>query len=765
MGNFKVKRNRDAYAAIKGFVYQVDTTIERWLEIKADEILELERGEDIDVVQFALQSGDYEECQRRLEQIKERNDNLTLGQPYARSALASFYEHYQENSALNLVFRYITNAKIGIERSSSLPAKFSLISAWQQIYDKSIDDVQATTYVKAIGASLKKSKKPKELNKETWNSFKGFINSSTGVTLLEFIRQVEWLTRQTEPGEQSDILRQKIVGQYKLSDAKAQIIYWCLFCYVFKLLTKDGLKQLTAKELEEQIASPVFNANDQVLFNRLTDRLLEYGIKIEEIEKRLNETEIKTDVNSIRISSLEQTVSEQNFVAEIDFEDLHQACRRVTLASAKLIIDEQKPIVRQQFRAEIRDFINKDLRYSVAVGASGVGKSTALASEALHLLAQGWTVLLFALPPGNNFTLDDYAAKQVKRQLTLEPQNLEWSQIIKPWQPDNQEFKENSKGLVILLDGLESADPEHLAAQLTVLHGSIATASLRNVKIILSCRATEFERYLQNQSSPFLVKAEDWRGSNRGYATSEITDFTTSELDEALTAVGADELLFFRQPNDKVNSHLASLRELLKHPGTFEHYANLRAREGVLSLQNETWSSLIERRVKYALEDVARQTRQNPEEIRKELITFTEACRRQNLREFALDYERIKNEFPAWFNKRADTGNTIYSSLLSCGVLFEQSAADDKKQVAFRVTDAGAYLLSFELEEEIRQTAEPDILKEIVKKWLDQSRSFSPTTDAILALIDRLSFPPYSRQLFSLLETLLSSRQYFRSLT
>ena len=42
--------NRDAWSTIRGFVYQVDLTILRWLHLKDNEILELEKGEDIDVI-------------------------------------------------------------------------------------------------------------------------------------------------------------------------------------------------------------------------------------------------------------------------------------------------------------------------------------------------------------------------------------------------------------------------------------------------------------------------------------------------------------------------------------------------------------------------------------------------------------------------------------------------------------------------------------------------------------------------------------------
>ena len=52
-----------------GFKYQVDLTILRWLRLQPEQTLELERGEDIDVVTRAL-SGPTDEQERVLEQVK-----------------------------------------------------------------------------------------------------------------------------------------------------------------------------------------------------------------------------------------------------------------------------------------------------------------------------------------------------------------------------------------------------------------------------------------------------------------------------------------------------------------------------------------------------------------------------------------------------------------------------------------------------------------------------------------------------------------------
>ena len=52
---FKLARtNRNAWPAIRGFVYQVDLSILRWLELGDDDALELECGEDIDKIIPAL---------------------------------------------------------------------------------------------------------------------------------------------------------------------------------------------------------------------------------------------------------------------------------------------------------------------------------------------------------------------------------------------------------------------------------------------------------------------------------------------------------------------------------------------------------------------------------------------------------------------------------------------------------------------------------------------------------------------------------------
>lgn len=127
---FSPLRDRDAWSTIRGYVYQVDFTIQRWLELSADQILELECGEDIDVVGLAL-TAEEEERDRLLEQVKHRDSSLTLRRPESITAIACFVEHLQENPNANLVFQFTTNAKIGRERSSPRPERIPAIEGWE----------------------------------------------------------------------------------------------------------------------------------------------------------------------------------------------------------------------------------------------------------------------------------------------------------------------------------------------------------------------------------------------------------------------------------------------------------------------------------------------------------------------------------------------------------------------------------------------------------------------------------------------------------
>ena len=69
--------DRDASASIRGYVFQIDRTIDRWLTLSPDQSLGLERGENIDLVSRLLSADGTTEAETRLlEQIKYRGTSV-----------------------------------------------------------------------------------------------------------------------------------------------------------------------------------------------------------------------------------------------------------------------------------------------------------------------------------------------------------------------------------------------------------------------------------------------------------------------------------------------------------------------------------------------------------------------------------------------------------------------------------------------------------------------------------------------------------------
>lgn len=129
---FVTERDRDAWAVIRGYVYQVDLTITRWLELQSGQILELERGEDIDLIGQSLATA-LDPDKRLLEQIKHRMQPVSLRTASVIIALACAVEHRNANPELNLEFRYTTNAQITTERVSLINPSGAALTMWEEI--------------------------------------------------------------------------------------------------------------------------------------------------------------------------------------------------------------------------------------------------------------------------------------------------------------------------------------------------------------------------------------------------------------------------------------------------------------------------------------------------------------------------------------------------------------------------------------------------------------------------------------------------------
>jgi hypothetical protein len=174
---------RDAKASIRGYVYQVDVSILRWLTLGEGEILELECGEDIDIIQDEIAKG----RSRILEQIKVSGTKLTLNSPGPKASLVNFRKHLLANPTQRLAFRYVTTAEITAERPSRFSDGAAGIVVWQELRNQSIPGDILAVRLSGIRQILGTAVKPPDIREADWNEFTQFLRESSDLKLLRFV--------------------------------------------------------------------------------------------------------------------------------------------------------------------------------------------------------------------------------------------------------------------------------------------------------------------------------------------------------------------------------------------------------------------------------------------------------------------------------------------------------------------------------------------------------------------------------------------------
>lgn len=306
---FKEIANRDAWSTIRGFVYQVDLTILRWLSLKDNEILELEKGEDIDLINRDIQN---KETSRELGQIKYRESKISLNQELTLEILFNFFIHKQNNPSHKIFFRFITNTKYTTERPALFIDGKAGIEAWMEIFksdtigldDERLKIIKNHLKLKIEEKIISNPTKIKEDQKEdqkNWNDFNNFIEDSN--LFLKFIKDFEWSVGNDDSINISDSIKAEITKSIDITDSTtSEIIYPRLFLFVFKLLTNAGLKKLESSELKIQLSLPELNAGDNELLQFIKETFCQF-------EVRVNLLEENTIINTNQISKLVDDVN------------------------------------------------------------------------------------------------------------------------------------------------------------------------------------------------------------------------------------------------------------------------------------------------------------------------------------------------------------------------------------------------------------------------------------------------------------------------
>ncbi|KOR36820.1 hypothetical protein AM228_10570 [Planktothricoides sp. SR001] len=317
MSSFNVPRDRDAWSTIRGYVYQVDLTIQRWLYLEPNQILEIERGEDIDIVTTALIAGSEEERNRLLEQVKHREKSLTLRTPEAIAAIANFLDHCQTNPRAEIIFQFTTNTKVGKERPSPLPKQIPAIEAWELLRSGKVEEENRSKLITGIREILKSVKKPGDLHENTWQKFSDFIKTATDETFFELIYKFYWNTKAPDAKSLKSILQEKLLNRGKAIDVlQAKEQYHRLFWYVFSRLSQSGIKQLTLKELDTQLTLPSLNDTDSKTLENFKNWFDELDNRVTNLEQVQEEDQQL--LNSLKVE-VQQLAKQQGIEGSISY--------------------------------------------------------------------------------------------------------------------------------------------------------------------------------------------------------------------------------------------------------------------------------------------------------------------------------------------------------------------------------------------------------------------------------------------------------------
>lgn len=286
---FSTPRERDARATIRGYVYQVELTIARWLDIQAEEQLELERGEDIDLVSSAVTAHGNEQ-ERILEQVKHLESvSVTLHSAQVLAALANFHTHRVANPSISLQLRFTTNAERGRERNSSFPENIRGLDVSEAIRLGTLQDPPLNIALAGIRTLLLRDRPPEKLPQAMWQSFQDFVKQTSDEELHRFIQACEWSTGTTEARALQPLIQQRLQDEYHVvDDRQAEELYARLFLYVFRLLSQQGRKILTVEEREKQLAMPTLSASDHMELELLKDMHRKMEERVSELEHRID---------------------------------------------------------------------------------------------------------------------------------------------------------------------------------------------------------------------------------------------------------------------------------------------------------------------------------------------------------------------------------------------------------------------------------------------------------------------------------------------
>ena len=371
--DFLTNPRRDAHATFAGFVFQVNVTILRWLNLKPGQHLELEAGEDIDLIQKgAADSGSKDK--RLLEQLKEQpSRSLTLRSADALEAIANFCSHRRSNPGAELAFRFLTTTTIGRERDWT--GALSAIETWERVRAVQMDAAECAAAINEIQTFLLSCPRPSSVSEDSWESLRTVLSQPDLDELAEIIASFEWAVGS---GDHEAIEVDVCSVLEKLEPVRppgvARTVYQRLFAFVFRLLCTPGKKQLTADALAAELQTSTVTDTDLFAAAQLRDWIDHVDSVLERHEKDIED--LKGRILGERTKTF--------YEPETSFEHSSK--------TGPLFDFNQTLRGRQTRLSDLDSFLNDpDRRIAILPGRGGIGKTKLLRDWSRS--NAGWKVL------------------------------------------------------------------------------------------------------------------------------------------------------------------------------------------------------------------------------------------------------------------------------------------------------------------------------------------------------------------------------------
>lgn len=258
--------NRDAYATIRGFVYQAVLTIQAWLCLSPVESLELEAGEDIDWKFLAERNiSTRRDAERVLGQVKYRGTGLSLRSELSLASLVTFHQHRARNPEVRLKYRLLSNAKVVQERGHVHPSGLKGIELWTSL-TAIPDSAEQKARLAFLRGVLLAPSEPPSVDRKQLQEFRTFVCTGPDEEFLDFAASFAWMRTSTDLESAFALVEQTIRTRQELRgfEQAAPLCLQALLQHALLVLSQPGTKELRPETCSEILQSSQQQATESV---------------------------------------------------------------------------------------------------------------------------------------------------------------------------------------------------------------------------------------------------------------------------------------------------------------------------------------------------------------------------------------------------------------------------------------------------------------------------------------------------------------------